>query len=139
SLRPQKSQPELTYTPIDDDGEPLVAPSARGRGRLEELVPGTVVENAAGRCYVSTTVVPLGEERGGCRFSQAIGTAPATLAPFHPDLVLDAIDDLAGAAFVDTETTGLGGGAGVYAFMVGVGTFEAWNEEFPTVNGQWSM
>ena len=28
--------------------------------------------------------------------------------------------------FVDTETTGLGAGAGVYAFLVGVGTFEIW-------------
>ncbi len=139
SLRPQKSQPEPTYTPIDDDGEPLVAPPARDRGRLEELVPGDVIENAAGRCYVSTTAVPLNEERGGCRFSQALATAPATLAHFHPDLALDAIDGLAGAAFVDTETTGLGGGAGVYAFMVGVGTFEAWNCELSTVNGQRSL
>src|SRR5690606_3768447 len=30
------------------------------------------------------------------------------------------------AAFIDTETTGLGGGAGVYCFMVGVGTFESY-------------
>ena len=138
-LRPQKSQPELTYTPIDDDGEPLVARPAPRRGSLEELVPGAVVENAAGRCYVSTTAVPLDDVRGGSRLSQAIGVAPATLAPFHPDLALDAIDDLAGAAFVDTETTGLGGGAGVYAFMVGVGTFEAWDEEVAMANGQWSM
>ncbi len=138
SLRPQKSQPELTYTPIDDDGEPLVARPASRRGSLETLVPGAVVENAAGRCYVSTTAMPLDGMRGGCSLSQAIGVAPATLAPFHPDLTLDAIDDLAGAAFVDTETTGLGGGAGVYAFMVGVGTFEAWDGELSTVNGQWS-
>jgi uncharacterized protein YprB with RNaseH-like and TPR domain len=139
SLRPQKSQPELTYTPIDDDGEPLAARPAPARGRLEALVPGQEIENAAGHCYVSTTAVPLGETRGGFNLSQAIGAAPATLAPFHPDLALDAIDDLASAAFVDTETTGLGGGAGVYAFMVGVGTFEAWDEEVAIDNGQSSI
>ena len=37
---------------------------------------------------------------------------------------MDDLEDFAGAAFIDTETTGLGNGAGVYAFMVGVGTFE---------------
>ena len=126
SLRPQKNQPEPTYTPIDDDGEALAMQPAPRRGRLEELVPGAVVENAAGCCYVSTTALALSEERGGCCLREAIGTAPSALAPFHPDLALDTIDGLEDAAFIDTETTGLGGGAGVYAFMVGVGTFEAW-------------
>jgi tetratricopeptide (TPR) repeat protein len=32
--------------------------------------------------------------------------------------------DLARAAFVDVETTGLAGGTGTYAFLVGIGTFE---------------
>jgi hypothetical protein len=49
---------------------------------------------------------------------------PAVLAPFHPDFALESRLDFRRAAFVDTETTGLGAGAGVYAFMVGVGTFE---------------
>lgn len=128
SLRPQKSQPEPVYAPIDDDGEPLSARPTPPRAALEEVVPGTVIENASGRCYVSTTALALSEERGGCRLSQAIRALPATLAPFHPDLALDTIDGLEGAAFIDTETTGLGGGAGIYAFMVGVGTFEAWQD-----------
>ena len=48
---------------------------------------------------------------------RAVDPPPQTFTDF-PDI------DFRRAAFLDTETTGLGG-AGVYAFMVGVGTFEA--------------
>src|SRR3989304_3405674 len=33
-------------------------------------------------------------------------------------------DDIAGAAFIDVETTGLAGGTGTYVFLVGLGAFE---------------
>src|SRR3989304_4642716 len=33
-------------------------------------------------------------------------------------------DDIAGAAFIDVETTGLTGGTGTYVFLVGLGAFE---------------
>lgn len=128
-LRPQKSQPELTYTPIDDAGDPLPPRPASVRGRLEEVAPGAEVENAAGRCYVVTTAVPLDEARGDARLAAALAASPAVLAPFHPDFRLDEGAGFADAAFVDTETTGLGAGAGVYAFMVGVGTFERAGED----------
>lgn len=126
-LRPRRRQPELTYTPIDDAGDPL-PPSrpASARGRLEELLPGAVIENGAGACYVTTTAVPLEEMRGDDRLAAALDASPAVLAPFHPDFWLEQTNGFADAAFVDTETTGLGVGAGVYAFLVGVGAFETW-------------
>ena len=123
-LRPQKGTPELTYTPIDDAGDPLPPQREPVRGRLEELLPGAEVENAAGRCYVVTTATPLDELRGDDRLADALAASPAVLAPFHPDFRLEPDASFADAVFVDTETTGLGTGAGVYAFMVGVGTFE---------------
>jgi uncharacterized protein YprB with RNaseH-like and TPR domain len=123
-LRPQKSRPELTYTPIDDAGDPLPPRNEPVRGRIEELLPGAEVENAAGRCYIVTTAVPLDAMRGDDQLASALASSPAVLAPFHPDFRLEADASFADAAFVDTETTGLGAGAGVYAFMVGVGTFE---------------
>ncbi len=126
-LRPRQRPPELTYTPIDDAGEPLPPPRpAPARGRLEELLPGAVIETAAGACYVTTTAVPLEEVRGGDRLAHALTASPAVLAPFHPDFRLEQVSSFADAAFVDTETTGLGAGAGVYAFLVGVGAFETW-------------
>lgn len=46
------------------------------------------------------------------------------MASLHSQFNLHDQLHFANAAFIDTETTGLGGGAGVYAFMVGVGTYE---------------
>jgi tetratricopeptide (TPR) repeat protein len=43
------------------------------------------------------------------------------MARLAPDLD---VSDLAAAAFVDVETTGLAGGTGTYVFLVGIGTFE---------------
>ena len=128
-LRPQRSQPELTYIPIDDAGDPLPPRPTMLRGRLEELLPGAVLENAAGACYVTTTATPLAAPRGDGSLAAALTMPPATLAAFHPDFRLEAAHSFADAAFVDTETTGLGAGAGVYAFLVGVGTFETWLDD----------
>ncbi|MFN3981343.1 MAG: ribonuclease H-like domain-containing protein [Caldilinea sp.] len=139
-LRPQKGTPELTYTPIDDAGDPLPPQREPLRGRLEELLPGAEVTNAAGRCYVVTTATPLNELRGDDRLASALAASPTVLAPFHPDFRLEPDASFADAVFVDTETTGLGTGAGVYAFMVGVGTFEhvdgSVNRELSMVNGE---
>ena len=123
SIRPQRSRPELTYEPVDDDGEPL--PASSPRGRLEELVPGVEIAGASGACYVVTTSYLLSAPRGHALLGDVLGLPPAALAPFHPEFALEGQCDFSRAAFVDTETTGLGAGAGVYAFMVGVGTFEA--------------
>lgn len=126
-LRPRKHPPELTYTPVDETGDPLPTPRPRpAHGRLEELLPGAVIENGAGACYATTSAVPLEEMRGDAALAAALNASPAVLAPFHPDFHLEEANSFADAAFVDTETTGLGAGAGVYAFLIGVGTFEAW-------------
>jgi uncharacterized protein YprB with RNaseH-like and TPR domain len=50
--------------------------------------------------------------------------SPQAIAPLYPDAGLDRPFDFDRVAFIDTETTGLGNGAGIYPFMVGVGTFE---------------
>jgi uncharacterized protein YprB with RNaseH-like and TPR domain len=124
-LRPQRSRTELTYVPLDAEGEPRSARSPAVQGRLEELAPGQEVETTVGSCYVATTAFPLEEERGCERLANALEVRPATLALFHPEFRLDRDLRFTDAVFLDTETTGLGG-AGVYAFMVGVGTFERW-------------
>ena len=132
---PTKKPAELT-TPIDDDDEPLVARPAPP-GSLEELVPGAVVENAAGRCYVQHDRLCRPDDiNGGSRSvarpsaSRRLRWRPSTRARCHRVTWP--------ARFLSTrETTGLGG-AGVRVHG-GVGTFEAWDEELSAVNGQWSM
>jgi uncharacterized protein len=124
SLRPQRTRPELTYVPVDEDLPPDIARPVR-RGPLEELAPGEEWVTPAGACYVVTEAHPLAVLRGSRALGDLLAVAPRALASWHPEFGLDELDDFAGAAFIDTETTGLGNGAGVYAFMVGVGTFEA--------------
>jgi uncharacterized protein YprB with RNaseH-like and TPR domain len=91
---------------------------------LETLVPGEEIENCNGVCYVVTEHYPLQDLRGAYPLADLLHHHPSTFAAFHPTFGLQENIDFRQALFIDTETTGLGGGAGVYAFMVGVGTFE---------------
>ena len=139
----KRAEPEIPpsrspYSRAQDafDGEVIGRENADRSGgapsdskKLEELVPGAVVENEGGTCFVVTTAYPLDEKRGEYPYSALLGHHPALFRRIFPNFdLLDEVDFRA-AAFIDTETTGLGGGAGVYAFMVGVGTFERFEEE----------
>ncbi len=96
----------------------------RAAATLDLLIPGEVIENANGTCYLVTERYPLQVLRGDGPLAGLLAHHPATFAPFHPNFDLQESVDFQQAIFLDTETTGLGGGAGVYAFMVGIGTFE---------------
>ncbi len=124
SLRPQRTRPELTYAPLDEDLSQEDARPPR-RGPLEELAPGAEIATPLGGCYVVSQSFALAELRGSRALGDLLALPPHALAAWHPDFGLEALQDFSRAAFIDTETTGLGGGAGVYAFMIGVGTFEA--------------
>lgn len=91
---------------------------------IERLLPGEVWANEGGECYVVTRRYALREQRGGRTMHPIFGRSPQAMAPLYPDAGLDRTFDFGQAVFIDTETTGLGGGAGIYPFMVGVGTFE---------------
>ncbi len=98
---------------------PVAAPHSTNPRDLMALVPGEVVENERGICFVSRAAVPVETDRGGHPLADLFAHRAQRLTG-------SADFDFRRAAFIDTETTGLGG-AGVYAFMVGVGTFEAGN------------
>lgn len=100
------------------------AAPVRRNAPLEELVPGEARENEGGTYYVSTERYPVAGVRGGHTVENLLGLTPTTIAPLHPNAKPAIPEDFRRAAFLDTETTGLGGGASTYAFMVGVGTFE---------------
>ncbi len=99
------------------------AGTIRGSQRLEELAPGEVVETPVGVCYVVKHTYPVDHAHGAARLGDLLAYHPNQLASMHPPSALEECGDFSTAAFLDTETTGLGG-AGVYAFMVGVGVFE---------------
>jgi uncharacterized protein len=100
-------------------------PAVRDRGDAAERLGGHVVEHPLGRCVVvdrdhngdyrhgDVSLDDLAPTPGGC-------TAVARLlGASRPDAV-----DARSLFFVDLETTGLAGGAGTHAFLVGFGWFE---------------
>ncbi len=90
---------------------------------IEQLVAGEIVETPYGPCLVKETVYPLTMPRGGVTLAAALRTSGQAVAACARSRRL-ADFSVRHAAFIDTETTGLAGGAGTFAFMVGIGTFE---------------
>ncbi|MGE5614774.1 MAG: ribonuclease H-like domain-containing protein [Bacillota bacterium] len=94
----------------------------RGERDIDVIVPGAVLENEHGTCYVIENKYPLSYLYGGCSIGNALGIGE------------DIVAMLGGAGckavrsekllYLDTETTGLSGGAGTVAFLVGTGFFE---------------
>ena len=78
---------------------------------------------------------PLGQHFETEKLWETTAATAASISPTWPSLPEDLLDPLsAGAipsahptrwAFLDTETTGLAGGTGTYAFLIGVGSIDA--------------
>ncbi|MEP6714624.1 MAG: ribonuclease H-like domain-containing protein [Terriglobia bacterium] len=92
-------------------------------GFLEELLTGQVVETSLGKHFETETLYGNHQRHGSYGISELI------------DLRADLLDALSDGvipnshptrwAFLDTETTGLAGGSGTYAFLIGVGSIDA--------------
>lgn len=89
---------------------------------VDRLIPGYVLSNDSGSCYVIENKYELSHFYGGCRLGDILGADSGTFSALGGE-------DCAGLTperllFLDTETTGLSGGAGTLAFLAGVGFFE---------------
>ena len=99
----------------------LPPPRPRKPYPIERVVPGRFQETPHGEVYVVEQRHPL-EHQHGCATLRV--TAPLHVIaewagePRLADVELDTF------AFLDTETTGLAGGTGTYAFLVGVGRYD---------------
>lgn len=84
----------------------------------------TVESNLFGPYAVRREEVAVsGFSHGSFTLAEVEHAAPGAIARLACDPGLSSID-LRRAVFLDTETTGLSGGAGVYVYMVGLGWFE---------------
>src|SRR5262245_21543697 len=89
---------------------------------VEELITGNVVATSGGEHFETEKLYEKHRRHGSMDISSLI------------ELPDDLLDSLSGGAilrshpgrwaFLDTETTGLAGGAGTYAFLVGVGSID---------------
>jgi uncharacterized protein YprB with RNaseH-like and TPR domain len=98
----------------------IPAPPQRHEGDIEYVVQGAYRPTRAGDVYAASQTFPLDYLHG--RASIRIPGLCQTLAAWAADDRLEGID-IGRLAFLDTETSGLSGGTGTYAFMVGAGKF----------------
>jgi uncharacterized protein YprB with RNaseH-like and TPR domain len=87
---------------------------------LEELIQGRRVENERGEFFEVETDIHLDGRHGDLALSRFRTLAPESVGILTGERELDGFD-LGRAVFLDTETTGLAGGTGTAAFLVGVG------------------
>ena len=117
---------------LKDRLQRLADVAARGRGPyrqspprpaavpLEELLEGQRVENARGEFFLMEADTSLESFHGDAPLSRFHVVDPGTVGVLSGEPALAAFD-LRDAAFLDTETTGLAGGTGTAAFLVGLG------------------
>ncbi len=96
-------------------------PRPRTAHSIAEVVPGRFHATPYGEAFIVETIYPR-EYRHGCA-SLVTRASLATIAEWanEPRLAECAASRF---IFLDTETTGLSGGTGTYAFLVGIGRFE---------------
>ncbi|MCM2257227.1 MAG: ribonuclease H-like domain-containing protein [Vicinamibacteria bacterium] len=107
-------------TAFDDEWDVRVP---RRRVPIEELVQGLRVENAHGEFFRVDEHAPLERFHGDLPLSRLTSLPAEGARLLTGDASLAGLD-LARVAFLDTETTGLSGGAGTAAFLVGLGYVE---------------
>lgn len=90
---------------------------------VEQLIKGEVISTPEGDTFLTKEYFPLQYRYGEMALADVLGipTYPAHL--LSKDERLKELD-FRSALFLDTETTGLSGGTGTFAFMVGVGFFQ---------------
>lgn len=113
---------ELTRIIRRIEAKSRIRPPAGAPRSLEGLLDGAVEENERGRLLVVRRRFPVDHRHGDQSLLAARDAAPRALS-----LLARAGADLAEGGrllYLDTETTGLAGGTGTYAFLVGVGFFD---------------
>lgn len=129
---PSGRLPDESIPSLKQRLEALVAAAVRTRGPMREvrtrtgppieiLFPnGRVVTNERGSFFLLEQDQHLDAWHGSFCLSRFHGVDPAAVPVLSGDPALAGFD-LHRAVFLDTETTGISGGAGTAAFLVGVG------------------
>ncbi len=95
----------------------------RPQTAIEDLMPGRFHTTSHGQCFVVELSYPVEHRHGDHTLARFLDLSPHVLTQIGRDPALSLVDP-GKACFIDTETTGLSGGAGTMAFVVGLGFFE---------------
>jgi uncharacterized protein len=88
---------------------------------INEVIEGSVVSNESGSFYLIEKKYPFTYKHGGYTFEKAVSLDYSPLSKAVTDSKESL--NLEDMIFLDTETTGLSGGTGTVAFLIGVGFF----------------
>lgn len=126
AVKPRDPDRELEQTleymrRLDKPPEPRPLPAQRAAKGIEEYVEGVVAKNDLGEYFVARQAFPFGRPYGKLRIGDISVADLSPLNLLFPQTSLPTPDRL---AYLDTETTGLAGGTGTCAFLIGVGTLE---------------
>jgi uncharacterized protein YprB with RNaseH-like and TPR domain len=91
--------------------------------KIEEVVSGKFISTPFGESFIRENYFPRDYRCGEVELFQIFQSSAKTISSLARDDRLKEID-INKTIFLDTETTGLAGGAGTYIFLVGVGYFE---------------
>lgn len=91
--------------------------------RARASLPGQREREEAGELRVITHHLEPTHCHGRVQVTRALAACPRSLSKLSLDPRFEAVD-LSRALFLDTETTGLGGGTGVVPFLIGLAWFE---------------
>ncbi len=100
---------------------PRPLPAQRAAKGIEEYVEGVLAKNDLGEYFLARQAFPFGRPYGKLRIGDISAADLAPLNLLFPQATLPAPERL---VYLDTETTGLAGGTGTCAFLIGVGTIE---------------
>ncbi|MDP9054219.1 MAG: ribonuclease H-like domain-containing protein [Acidobacteriota bacterium] len=99
------------------------SPETDPAGFVEELLTGEVVETPLGSHFETEKLYGRRQRHGSYDIAELIDLPPDFLASLSAGEISGAHP--ATWAFLDTETTGLAGGSGTCAFLIGVGCIDA--------------
>jgi uncharacterized protein YprB with RNaseH-like and TPR domain len=106
---------------MDKPPEPRKLPAQRVAKGIEEYVEGVLEKNDVGEYFVARQAFPFGRPYGKLRISDISAADLSPLNLLFPQAKLPPPERL---IYLDTETTGLAGGTGTCAFLIGIGTLE---------------
>ncbi len=106
---------------LDQPPERRPLPAQRAAKGIQEYVEGAVAKNSLGEYFLARQAFPFGRPYGKLRIGDI---STADLSPLNLLLPQSAIPATERLVYLDTETTGLAGGTGTCAFLIGVGTVE---------------
>ena len=101
--------------------EPRQLPAQRAAKGIEEYVEGVLAKNDLGEYFIARQAFPFGRPYGKLRIGDISVADLSPLNLLFPQAALPAPERL---VYLDTETTGLAGGTGTCAFLIGIGTLE---------------